>query len=132
MSTFIKKEGEILGPIGVALKEGKVYIFPCPEDTDPYIVLNCVKKFNDLIGTEVSGMACEAFMQDYINIDDYEHGKMNDDNAKSIIILVLQERHSKERYVTMGIMDKSDNSITEWTETAGATLGGAMNEVDLY
>ncbi len=130
---FHQGSGEIQKPIGIAFINSEMSLLPCPEgEANPYQMLQAIKICNTIMPSEVSGMACEVFVQSRESLDGYNYGDLNESNSESAIILSLQERHTKERYFALGKLDKKDNSITEWVETSGGEFGGMITDMDLY
>lgn len=127
----------VFQPTGVvSMHAGMIFFLPPPPDAEnrdnPVRVLHALSEVNKFAVTAVSGMVCEVFMKKVSvkEFDDYEHGDLSGDtSADSALILMLQERESKERYFSMKSLDGGKwDVLTE----RGGEFGGTVMDVELY
>lgn len=133
---FMENKNEFK-PYGLIYVNTEIHFLYLPDDLpdknyNQYFLMRALKTLNSSLNdSEVCGITWEVFFQEMPieEKDNYEYGKMNDKNASSAIMIFLQERESKEKTFSLGIIKNGE--ISEWKDNH-EQIGGDVYEVDLY
>ena len=138
---FYKKwEGEYLPPL-IVLYGGinHMVIEPITWSTSVKEILINLREIVHEKDVMIAGIATEVYMKEIKNstqeeaLKEYkELGRLNEENAKDSVMIMLWERETKEQFFAVAEIEKPSNKIGQWIETIENIIGGNIPDFEVF